>query len=84
MLRDGRADVLVVAAFDRSSRTRLGAVADLVEVLDAREEAGAPAEFIAIRDGISSRAAGWRITAATPRSPPSSTAPTSTARASTP
>lgn len=63
MLRDGRADVLIVAAFDRWSRTGLAAVADLVEVLDEREKAGNPAEFIALRDGISSRAAGWRITA---------------------
>ena len=63
MLRDGRADVLIVAAFDRWSRTGLGAVADLVEVLDARDKAGNPAEFVTIRDGISSRAAGWRITA---------------------
>ncbi len=63
MLADGRADVLLVAAFDRWSRAGLGAVADLVDVLDEREKAGDPALFLTLRDGISSAAAGWRITA---------------------
>ncbi|WP_337062454.1 recombinase family protein [Kineococcus sp. G2] len=63
MLRDDHADVLVVAAFDRWSRTGLGAVADLVEVLDERGRVGRPALFVTCRDGISSAMAGWRLTA---------------------
>ena len=59
MLRDGRADVLAVWKFDRWSRQGLGALAALIDVLDARPDA----LFVADRDGLSSSQPAWRIIA---------------------
>jgi site-specific DNA recombinase len=61
MLADGEADVLAVWKFDRWSRQGLGAVAALIETLDAR---GASALFVAHQDGLTSTQAAWRIIAA--------------------
>lgn len=60
MLRDGEADVLRVWKFDRWSRMGLSAIADLIDVLDARPDA----LFIALRDGLRSDQPAWRIIAA--------------------
>uniref|UniRef100_A0A942T212 Recombinase family protein n=1 Tax=Neobacillus citreus TaxID=2833578 RepID=A0A942T212_9BACI len=59
MLRDNEADVLAVWKFDRWSRQGLGAVAALVETLDAVPRA----RFIALSDGLSSDQPAWRIVA---------------------
>lgn len=59
MLRDGRADVLAVWKFDRWSRQGLGALAALIDVLDARPDA----LFVADRDGLASSQPAWRIIA---------------------
>jgi len=64
MLKDGTADVLAVWKFDRWSRQGLGAVARLIEALDAREERGDPALFVALNDGLTSAQPAWRIIAA--------------------
>jgi site-specific DNA recombinase len=58
-LRSGDVDVLAVWKFDRFSRQGLGALASLIEALDARPEA----RFVALRDGLSSDAPAWRIVA---------------------
>ena len=63
MLRDGAADVLVVAALDRWSRQGVGAVADLDVVLTEREKTSTPALFVALRDGLRSDATAWRLVA---------------------
>lgn len=62
-IRDREADVLAVWRLDRWSRQGLGAVADLVDVLDAREAAGDPALFVTLRDGLRSDQSAWRIIA---------------------
>ena len=59
LLREGHADVLMVWRFDRWSRQGLGALAALIDVLDARPDA----LFIADRDGLTSRQPSWRIIA---------------------
>ncbi len=59
MLRRGDADVLLVWALDRFSRQGLGAIAELVDTLDA-----APgALFVAMKDGLRSDMAMWRVIA---------------------
>lgn len=58
-LRTGRAEVLAVWKFDRWSRQGLGALADLIRVLDDRPKA----LFVADRDGLSSAQPAWRIIA---------------------
>jgi site-specific DNA recombinase len=64
MIRTGEADVLAVWKFDRWSRIGLGAVADLVSALDAREKKDKrPALFVALRDGLRSDQPAWRIIA---------------------
>lgn len=55
----GAADVLAVWKFDRWSRQGLGAVAALIEALDANPRA----LFVADRDGLSSSQPAWRIIA---------------------
>ena len=59
MLRAGDVDVLAVWKFDRWSRQGLGAVAELIQALDARPEA----QFVALRDGLHSGQPAWRIIA---------------------
>ena len=59
LLREGQADVLMVWRFDRWSRQGLGALAALIDVLDARPGA----LFIADRDGLTSGQPAWRIIA---------------------
>lgn len=59
MLRDDEADILLVWALDRFSRQGLGAVAQLVETLDARPGA----LFVALKDGLRSDMAMWRVIA---------------------
>ena len=59
MLRNGDADVLAVWKLDRWTRQGLGAVAGLVEVLDARPEA----IFAAMVDGLRSDQPAWRLIA---------------------
>ncbi|WP_396668141.1 recombinase family protein [Microbacterium sp. R86528] len=59
MLRDAEADVLLVWKFDRWSRQGLGAVASLIEALDARPSA----LFVAVHDGLNSDQPAWRIIA---------------------
>jgi len=52
MLRSGDADILGVYAYDRWSRQGVEYLADLLRVLRLRREAGRPARFVAIREGI--------------------------------
>lgn len=59
LLREGVVDVLAVWKFDRFSRQGLGALAALLDALDARPSA----RFVALRDGLSSDAQAWRIVA---------------------
>src|SRR6476620_11374883 len=59
MLREGAADVLAVWKFDRWSRQGLGAVAALIDALDANPKA----LFVADRDGLRSSQPAWRIIA---------------------
>lgn len=59
MLRDGDADVLAVWKLDRWTRQGLGAVAGLVEVLDAKPSA----IFAAHVDGLRSDQPAWRLIA---------------------
>lgn len=59
MLREGEADVLACYALDRWSRQGLRAVADLIDVLDARPGT----RFRTLRDGIDSTSPAWRLTA---------------------
>lgn len=63
MLRDGRADVLAVYAYDRWSRMGLEDTAPLLAALRVRREAaakgtGAPARFVARREGLDSHTNG--------------------------
>lgn len=60
LIRSGGADLLLVWKFDRWSRQGLGAVAALIEALDANPKA----VFIADRDGLVSTQPAWRIIAA--------------------
>lgn len=59
-LRRGDVDVLAVWKFDRWSRQGLGALAALIEALDANPAA----LFVADRDGLTSGQPAWRIIAA--------------------
>lgn len=59
MLARGEVDVLAVWKLDRWSRQGLGAVADLIEALDANPRA----LFVADRDGLRSSQPAWRIIA---------------------
>ncbi|MCU1406988.1 MAG: hypothetical protein JWQ43_3291, partial [Glaciihabitans sp.] len=68
MLRKGEADILATVKFDRWSRQGLSAVADLVKVLDERQELTRtkkwpPALFVAMDDGLRSDQPAWRIIA---------------------
>ena len=58
-LRDGDSAALLVWKFDRWSRQGLGAVADLIDVLDKRPGA----LFVALQDGLNSDQPAWRIIA---------------------
>ena len=60
MLASGEADVLAVWKLDRWSRMGLGAIADLIEVLDKRPGA----LFVAEQDGLSSDQPTFRLIAA--------------------
>ncbi len=60
MIRDGEASHLLVWKLDRWSRQGIAALGDLVDTLDARPDA----TFIALRDGLRSDMAAWRIIAA--------------------
>ena len=60
MLRDGEAEVLAVWKLDRWSRQGLGAIGDLVQTLDATPGA----LFVALKDGLRSNQAAWRLIAA--------------------
>ena len=60
MLREGEADVLAVWKLDRWSRQGLGAIGDLVQTLDATPGA----LFVALKDGLRSDQAAWRLIAA--------------------
>lgn len=59
MLRDGKADALLVWKFDRWSRQGLTAVSALIDVLDSRPAA----LFVAQQDGLNSDQPAWRIIA---------------------
>jgi site-specific DNA recombinase len=60
MLREREADVLAVWKLDRFTRQGLGAIGDLVTVLDA-----VPGSlFVALQDGLRSDQPAWRLTAA--------------------
>lgn len=60
MIRDREADVLAVWKLDRWTRQGLSAVGDLVAALDS-----APGSlFVALRDGLRSDQASWRLVAA--------------------
>ncbi|WP_269429719.1 recombinase family protein [Microbacterium sp. ZOR0019] len=59
MVREGKADALLVWKFDRWSRQGLSAVSALIEALDARPDA----LFIALQDGLNSDQPAWRIIA---------------------
>ncbi|UPL12591.1 recombinase family protein [Microbacterium sufflavum] len=59
MLREGRADALLVWKFDRWSRQGLSAVSALIDALDARPAA----LFVAMQDGLNSDQPAWRIIA---------------------
>ncbi|WP_167398938.1 recombinase family protein [Arthrobacter pityocampae] len=61
MLRASDIDVIAVWKFDRWSRQGVRAVADLVDVIDARAAARKPALFVALADGIRSDQASWRM-----------------------
>ena len=60
MIRDREADVLAVWKLDRWTRQGLGALADLVGVLDATPGS----RFVALQDGLRSDQAAWRLVAA--------------------
>lgn len=59
MLRETKADALLVWKFDRWSRQGLSAVAALIEALDDRPDA----LFVALQDGLNSDQPAWRIIA---------------------
>ncbi|WP_407317596.1 recombinase family protein [Isoptericola halotolerans] len=59
MLVEGRADVLAVWEFDRFTRQGLGALAGLMDTLEARPGA----QFVALQDGLRSDSTAWRMVA---------------------
>lgn len=63
MLADDEADVLAVASLDRFTRQGWDGIGALSRALDARKASGKPALFAALRDGLTSDQAAFRIVA---------------------
>lgn len=61
MIRDGRADVLAVYAYDRWSRMGIADSADIINAVYARAKTSRPARFVAMREGIDSDREGWEL-----------------------
>lgn len=61
MISDGRADVLVVYAYDRWSRMGIADSADVINTIYARANTSNPARFVAMREGIDSDREGWEL-----------------------
>lgn len=66
MVRDNRADVLAVYAYDRWSRMGIEKAAEIITLIREREEsaargAGIPALFVAAREGIRSDRENWKM-----------------------